>query len=667
MATFKSRSVKAVISTAISAVLLITSLLVPFAVNAESTGKQFSVIQNGFSDSVNSVNGVSRLGSASGGGVTHLSGWEMALSRGDFNGSGVSFWMKGPAASTWGRIAMRSTDADGKSTWFVTSSDFGNPAKILSNNSGAFNVTVNYENLFKTTNYDAVVNGNEAHPNELDIANFDMIRICVLIWDGWNASSSYLGSFSVLNYSKPEKLTENRVVADFESLDGISTDNNVVSSVTLSDTLVDSGKSLLVSGNTALTDTTHFLPVFIEGNAGDFNGTAVSLKILSDINSVWDTFAVHTSDGKWYKYKWTDMDYDFHSANNSQSQSGAITELKFSYEYLVYADNWDSAVSNDSTNVISESDIPKIDKIVFAVRIWSGWNDYPTWYNFNIDTVKVHDFGAYVNTDTVVKDFETLDGISTDDNVVSSVTVSDTVIDSGNSLLVSGNTALTTDTHFLPVFIAGKAGDFNGSGITLKIKSDIQGVWDAFAVHTTDDKWFKYKWTNEDQTASANWSRSNPGEVTLRTFKYSDLVLAGSWDGAVSSASADVITDEDIAKIDSIVYAVRIWAGWDAYPTWYSFNLDSVTVKDYKAPVAEPENVTFVDCGDAPVAYDANGDGTVNIIDFIRLKKFVLETDGVVVNAVAADMSEIYDEQQLCDGIINALDLTALKKALLNS
>ena len=666
MANFKSRFVKTAISTAISAMLLITSLCLPVKVSAEEAPKQFSVIQNGFADAVSYVNGISKLNSAAGGGVTHLSGWEMSLSRGGFNGTGVSFWLKGPATQTWGRVAMRSTDADGNHTWFVTSSDYEKQAKILDNTTGgaAFDVTVNYSELFKVNDYNSVVNGSETHPTNSDIANFDMIRICVLIWDGWGASSSYLGTFSVLNYSVPEKLTENRVVADFEDISDVSTDESAVSSISVSDTVVDSGKSLLVSGNSALTSETHFLPVIISGNAGDFNGTAVSLNILSEIDGVWDTFAVHTTDGNWFKYKWTDND-SLGSANNSGSTANTVTKRTFNYEYLVRATSWDGAVSHKSTDVIKASDIVKIDKIVYAIRIWSGWSDRPSWYNFNIDTVKVQDFGAYVDFDVVVKDFEDLSGVSTDENVVSSISVSDTVIDSGKSLLVSGNTLLTSETHFLPVFINGKAGDFNGSGITLKIKSDIPGVWDTFAVHTTDGEWFKYKWTNEDQSASANWSRSNAGEVTLRTFGYDVLVRATSWDGAVSYTSTDVITAEDIAKIDSVVYAVRIWSGWNDYTSWYNYNLDSVIVKDYTAPAAEPTNATFIDCGDIPVAYDADGNGEVNILDLIRIKKFIAEIDGTNVNVVAADMSEIYQEQGLCDGIINAKDLAVLKKILL--
>ena len=666
MKNSKFRFLKAAISAVISAMLLVTSVCLPITVNAEETPKQFSVIQNGFADSVSYVNGICKLSSAAGGGVTHLSGWEMSLSRGGFNGTGVSFWLKGPATQTWGRVAMRSTDAEGNHTWFVTSSDYGNQAKIIDNTSGgaAFNMTVNYGELLKAADYNSVVSGSETHPTKSDIANFDTIRICVMIWDGWGASSSYLGTFSVLDYIEPEKLPENRVVADFENLSGISTDESVVSSVSVSDTEIDSGKSLLVSGNPALTSETHFLPVIISGNAGDFNGTAVSLNILSEITGVWDTFAVHTTDGDWFKYKWTNDD-SLGSANNSGSAANTVTKRTFKYEYLVRATDWDSAVSSASTDFIKASDIVKIDKIVYAVRIWTGWGDNPSWYNYNIDTVKVRDYGYYADPDVVVKDFEDLSDVSTDESVVSSVSVSDTEIDSGKSLLVSGNPALTSETHFLPVIISGNAGDFNGGGVTLKIKSDIDGVWDTFAVHTTDGKWFKYKWTNEDTSATANWSRSKPGEVTLRTFGYDAFVRAESWDGAVSSASADVITAEDIAKIDSVVYAVRIWAGWGDNPSWYNFYLDSVTVKDYTAPVGEPTEVIFVDCGTAPMAYDADGNGKVNVMDLIRLKKYIAGIPGTNISIPAVDMSEIFQEQNLCDGIINASDLAALRLTML--
>lgn len=591
---------------------------------------------------------------------SHLAGFVLEGDRGDFNGKGVSFWLKGPDTNTWGAVAMRSTDSSGNVKWFKTVGQYDNPAYIMDQGDGsAFVKSIDYSSLYATSDWrTGKPNGSEATPTDNDIANFDAIIISIYMWGGWTNKTAYLDNVTVLG-KKEATFAENVVLADFEG------NTQLPANVSLGVPDFDIGEvvtGVLGDGN-ALKVTGKGLgqrnvPVLISAEQGDLYGDGISFTMKGEYSEGWGTFAMHATypDGstKWFKLKY----WDSHFGNPAAPYfySDANPTVAFKYADLCETNDWIGGLGTGATP--TEYDIANFDMIGIGCYMWADWSDTA----FYLDDITVLNHTSAPEIDDNIIDFDDMSALPA--NISSSlpefnpIELSNEFAQSGNSLKLS--TIGLGASYLTGIVIEGQKGDFNKGGISFWLKGPDVGAWGAVAVRTVDAdgnvKWFKNS-SHFGNPATIFNADSSTDTVNVN-MDYSVLCECANndwvWDAPDWNTAAKMTAD-DIANIDAVAIGVFIWGDWGAKTTY----IDSIS---YKAPSFKTDSdvvgvdTIVYDFGETIVAGDADGNGEVDIRDLVRIKKYLAKISGEI-KLEAADIDGV-------DGV-DTKDLVAVRKMLL--
>ena len=515
-------------------------------------------------------------------GVTHNSGVTFAVERGSLNGTGLSFWMMSQYPNTWGTVAFRSTDVNGKSKWFKIDGDYDNPAAILSSFEGGFTCTVNYANLYQVSDWlTAVPNGSGNRPTAADIAGFDMICIGCYMWDAWKDSSFWIDDIKVINPSVPTEYVDG-LIEGFDSCgevpEGIvSLDGNTELSISEDGQTAKSLKLTAAAGEKRIS------AVSLDIKAGSAKGDGFSFWLDNGTESISaGTVALFVSGedgaGQWYRKTLGENEAIEFARIFRNTNTSYTTRISYKGFYAV-SDVFGKASEESLADISKLSE--KISRIVIGFEIPENAE-----YNIKIDNI-----AAVKEEDNIICSFDWDNKIPRDFMISNengdTAKISEDVAASVNSLAFDLHA--TGYNHSAYIQIPCEKGELAGEGITFWQNSFNTDQWGSVLVRSTDETgataWFKTM--GSYGSVASIWRQGSAGESWV-TVNYADMREVENW----SDAATDVMPSpsiEDILNFDTLVIMPYIW---DLNPdgTWY---LDSIQVKNQYTEDNMPEIIPY--------------------------------------------------------------------------
>ena len=515
-------------------------------------------------------------------GITHNSGVTFSVKRGSLNGTGLSFWMMSQYPNTWGTVAFRSTDINGKTKWFKINGDYGNPASILSGSPGGFGYTVNYSQLYQVSDWlSAVPNGSEKKPTSADISGFDMVCIGCYMWDTWKDSSFWIDDIRVINPSEPTEYVDGLI----EGFDAYATvpqeiqllGRNTAVSITENG---QTGKALKL---TAAYGDRRISAVSIDIKPGSAEGDGLSFWLDDSTEAVsTGTVVLHISDengsGQWYRRTLkandsTDFARIFRSTDTAYS-----TRVSYKGFYAV-SDVFGEA--SDSVPIDISALSEKIDRIVIGFDIPES-TEY---------TVKIDNLAVAHEENNIICSFDWDNKIPQDFMISNengdTARISDSIAASVNSLAFDLHS--TGYNHSAYIQIPCKKGGLAGEGITFWQNTFNHDQWGSVLVRATDESgaaaWFKT--IGSYGSAATVFHQGGAGESWV-SVDYANMREVENW----NDAAADVMpapSVEDILNFDMLVIMPYIWDG-NSDGTLY---IDSIQVKNPYDPDNMPEIIPY--------------------------------------------------------------------------
>ena len=517
----------------------------------------------------NSADGKSLKLDAKAIGVTHNSGVTFPVERGSLNGTGLSFWMMSQYPNTWGTVAFRSTDVNGKTKWFKINGDYSNPAAILSGSSGGFIYTVNYSQLYQVSDWlTAVPNGEGNHPTAADIAGFDMVCIGCYMWDSWKDSSFWIDDIKVINPSEPTEYVDG-LIEGFDTYKTVPQEIRALDDKTTV-SIAENGQTGKALRLTAAAGNKRISAVSVDIKLGSAQGDGFSFWIDDGIEAVSSgTVVLYISDGngagKWYRKTFeaneaTDFAHIFLNTDTAYT-----TRVSYK-EFYAVSDVFGDAVDASPTDISEQSG--EISRIVIGFEVPEN-----TEYDVKIDNIAV----AHEEKNTVCSfdwDNKIPQNFMISNENGDSAKISDSIASSINSLAFDLHA--TGYNHSAYIQIPCKKGSLAGEGITFWQNSFNLDQWGSVLVRATDKSggtaWFKT--VGSYGSAATIWHQGIAGESWV-TVNFADMREVENW----SDAATDVMpapSIEDVFNFDTLVIMPYIW---DQNPdgTWY---LDSIQVKN---------------------------------------------------------------------------------------
>ena len=515
-------------------------------------------------------------------------GFCISEKNGKLVGSGVEFYLASSEAVLYGTVAFRSVQ-NGITVWFKTVCESGKPYGKFNDGreNGGFIFKIAYSDLIQVSDWqtDCVTEGTA--PTAEEIEGFDCMTVA---FRSENYERFYcFDSLTVFESPRDSKMPE--ILFDFES----GFPDNLAFGEDISGRVVTEGENNLLEITGTVTHTDHFLAAeFSIGDGCLFYGKGITFDYFT--SAEWGTVAIHTSDGKWFKMK----DDPFNTGNPSSwlNPSGSGESKTALYSDMISASDGFENLGDGAAP--STEDITKIDRLIIACYVWSGWEAEE--YSFKLDNIVL----IPAENNGLLTDFEA-DGLPS--NITSTgygnVSVSDAFSETGNSLRISADANNSGVGRLVGASFKYYSGAFKGSGIRFWMREPASSewtwtnTWGAAAFHATypdgTEKWFKTARCDYGNPAYV-FHNGTEGERSSFEIKigFDELAEVSDWQTEITSSQIKP-TENDIDCFDTVCIAVYIWNGWGETETY----IDGLYVTDFK-DVFDRNLYTFGNSKDLP-------------------------------------------------------------------